>query len=233
MPWVGARRDHPPHTPDTAPLRTAAAVYAALEMAAWPRDPACKPANVSRTPSRSALRSRVPPQTLRACCPALGGQAGEGHGRGFCLCLSYPIKRVQALPGLQGCGECEEPVTAQEGPRWGCMLPGMEAAGGQAGHTWAGAEAAAALVVDHGHALDAEAALAIPGAGVEQWGAPGGQPPIIRHALALHGMSAPFSTVLPLQAFWADVQDSLGALLCMRMPARLLPHLYSLYGSSI
>ena len=82
----------------------------------------------------------------------------------------------------------------QEGLRWRCMLPGMEGAGSagrQAGRTWAGAEAAAALVVDHGHALDAEAALAVPGAGVKRGGAPGRQPPIIRHALALHGMPAP------------------------------------------
>ena len=46
-------------------------------------------------------------------------------------------------------------MIAQEGPRWGCMLPEMEAAGSagrQAGQIWAGAEAAAALVVDHGHA---------------------------------------------------------------------------------
>ena len=79
-------------------------------------------------------------------------------------------------------------MTAQ---RWGFMLPGMEAAGSagqQAGRTWAGAKAAAALVVDHGHALDADAALAVPGAGVKWGGAPGRQPPIICHALALHGI---------------------------------------------
>ena len=79
---VGARQGHPPHTPDTAPLRTAAVVYAALEIAAWPRDPACRPALVSPTPSFSALRSCVPPQTLRACCPALGSRAGVGRAKG-------------------------------------------------------------------------------------------------------------------------------------------------------
>ena len=96
-------------------------------------------------------------------------------------------------------------MIAQKGPRWGCMLPEMEAAGSagrQAGPTWAGAKAAAALVVDHGHALDADAALAIPGAGVKWGGTPSGQPPIVRHALTLHGMPAPFSTTLLLQAFW-------------------------------
>ena len=82
-------------------------------------------------------------------------------------------------------------MTAQEGLRWGCRPPGIQDAGSvgrQAGRTWAGPQAAAALVVDHGHTLDAEAALAIPRAGVKRGRTSRGQPPIISHALTLHGM---------------------------------------------
>ena len=80
---VGARRDHPPHTPDTAPLRTAAAVYAALEMAAWPSDPACRPACQIHTLTQCSAESCAFPG-LRACCPALGDRAGAGRARGSC-----------------------------------------------------------------------------------------------------------------------------------------------------